>query len=123
MKKAAEGIKYLVKQGILRDENGNSESGDPKKIAVFLRENPALDKKVIGEYLSKRFSPEIDSTDPVQILNHFVETFDFKNMRIDQALRLYLETFRLPGESAQIELLVDKFARNWHVSLLQCKIL
>ena len=38
-------------------------------------------------------------------------------MRIDEALRLYLETFRLPGESPLISLLMEHFAEHWHVSL------
>jgi len=44
-------------------------------------------------------------------------SFDFTDMRIDEALRLYLETFRLPGESPLISLLMEHFAEHWHVSL------
>lgn len=38
-------------------------------------------------------------------------------MRIDEALRLYLEQFRLPGESPLISLLMEHFADHWHVSI------
>lgn len=37
-------------------------------------------------------------------------------MRIDDALRLYLESFRLPGESPLILEVLQKFADHWHVS-------
>lgn len=46
-----------------------------------------------------------------------LRSFDFNDMRIDEALRLYLETFRLPGESPLISLLMEHFAEHWHVSL------
>jgi len=44
-------------------------------------------------------------------------SFDFTDTRIDEALRLYLETFRLPGESPLILLIMEHFAEHWHVSL------
>lgn len=43
-------------------------------------------------------------------------SFDFTNTRIDVALRMYLEAFRLPGESPLISLLMEQFADHWHVS-------
>lgn len=79
----------------------------------FLRENPGLDKKMIGEYISGRAN--------MQILEAFVKMFDFIDLRIDEALRLYLETFRLPGEAPLISLLMEHFAEHWHVSNLFTK--
>lgn len=43
-------------------------------------------------------------------------SFNFGNTRIDEALRMYLETFRLPGEAPLISLLMEHFAEHWHVS-------
>ena len=37
-------------------------------------------------------------------------TFEFRGKRIDEALRLLLESFRLPGESQQIERVMETFA-------------
>ena len=37
-------------------------------------------------------------------------------MRIDEALRLYLENFRLPGEAPVISWIMEHFAEHWHVS-------
>ncbi|KAI8128990.1 Golgi-specific brefeldin A-resistance guanine nucleotide exchange factor 1 [Lucilia cuprina] len=98
------GIQFLQENGILNPQL------DPMEVALFLRENPGLDKKMIGEYISKK--KNVDS----KILMNFVESFDFNGLRVDQALRLYLETFRLPGEAPLIFLVLEHFAPNdhWH---------
>lgn len=95
----------------LQDNNILNVQLDPMEVALFLRENPGLDKKMIGEYISKK--KNVDS----KILMNFVESFDFHGLRVDQALRLYLETFRLPGEAPLIFLVLEHFADHWHVSL------
>lgn len=102
-----EGIAKLTEHGLLGGSPGNP---DPEKVAKLLKENPGLDKKAIGEYISKKENKNI--------LNCFVHSFDLRNTRVDQALRLYLESFRLPGEAPLISLLLEKFAEHWHVSLL-----
>ncbi|XP_065369884.1 Golgi-specific brefeldin A-resistance guanine nucleotide exchange factor 1 [Calliphora vicina] len=96
------GIQFLQENGILNAQL------DPMEVALFLRENPGLDKKMIGEYISKK--KNVDS----KILMNFVESFDFNGLRVDQALRLYLETFRLPGEAPLIFLVLEHFADHWH---------
>lgn len=103
-KKAEKGIQYLQENGMLNTVL------DPKQVAQFLRENSKLDKQQIGEYVSKKKNVES------KILEHFVKSFDFANMRIDSALRIYLETFRLPGEAPLISLVLEHFADHWHVS-------
>ncbi|KAL2742703.1 Golgi-specific brefeldin A-resistance guanine nucleotide exchange factor 1 isoform X1 [Vespula maculifrons] len=100
-----EGITKLTEHGLLGGSPGHP---DPEKVAKLLRENPGLDKKAIGEYISKKENKNI--------LNCFVHNFDLRNTRIDQALRLYLESFRLPGEAPLISLLLEKFAEHWHDS-------
>lgn len=101
--KPKKGIQFLQEHGILKSEL------DPDEVVHFLRENPNLDKKMIGEYISSRNN--------LQVLEVFVKSFDFTEMRIDEALRLYLETFRLPGEAPLISLLMEHFAEHWHVSI------
>ncbi|XP_054008393.1 Golgi-specific brefeldin A-resistance guanine nucleotide exchange factor 1 [Hylaeus anthracinus] len=100
-----EGIAKLTEHNLLGGSPGNP---DPEKVAKFLKENPGLDKKAIGEYISKKENKNV--------LNCFVHNFDLRNTRIDQALRLYLESFRLPGEAPLISLLLEKFAEHWHDS-------
>lgn len=43
-------------------------------------------------------------------------SFNFAGKRIDEALREYLEAFRLPGESPLIAHFMEHFAANWHTS-------
>lgn len=102
--RADKGIQYLQENGML------SPVLDPREVASFLRNNPGLDKNQIGEYVSKRKNVEN------KILEHFVKSFDFSNLRIDAALRMYLETFRLPGEAPLISLVMEHFSDHWHVS-------
>ena len=45
-------------------------------------------------------------------------SFNFDETRIDEALRMYLESFRLPGEAPIISYLMEHFADHWHVSTL-----
>lgn len=79
-----------------------------KQLIEYLKETLALDKKIIGEYLTKRNNTEI--------LEQFVESFSFTNLRIDEALRMFLETFRLPGEAPLIFKVLENFAKHWRAS-------
>ncbi|VVC93121.1 unnamed protein product [Leptidea sinapis] len=68
---------------------------------------------MIGEYICKR-SSRGEEEDGVSVLTAFANSFEYQALRIDQALRLYLETFRLPGEAPLIFLVMEKFAERWH---------
>ncbi|XP_059214826.1 Golgi-specific brefeldin A-resistance guanine nucleotide exchange factor 1 isoform X2 [Centropristis striata] len=98
--KPKKGIQFLQEKGLLSNPLDNSQ------VAQWLRENPRLDKKMIGEYISDRKNMEL--------LDSFVNTFTFQGLRIDEALRLYLEAFRLPGEAPVIQRLLETFTDNWH---------
>lgn len=98
------GIQFLQENNYLKAEL------DPVEVAQFLRGNSGLDKKQIGEFISKKKNVDLG------ILEKFVESYDFTGMRIDIALRQYLETFRLPGEAPLIFLVMEHFADHWHVS-------
>jgi brefeldin A-resistance guanine nucleotide exchange factor 1 len=93
-------------------KDNNIFSNDPdvymKQLIKYLKETPALDKKMIGEYLSNRKHNAI--------LEEFIKSFVFSNLRIDEALRLFLETFRLPGEAPLISTIMEHFARHWRNS-------
>ncbi|XP_032397828.1 Golgi-specific brefeldin A-resistance guanine nucleotide exchange factor 1 isoform X2 [Etheostoma spectabile] len=98
--KPRKGIQFLQEKGLLSNPIDNNQ------VAQWLRENPRLDKKMIGEYISDRKNMEL--------LDSFVNTFTFQGLRIDEALRLYLEAFRLPGEAPVIQRLLETFTDNWH---------
>lgn len=95
----------------LQENNYLNPQLDPEEVAHFLRTNSSLDKKMIGEYISKKKNVES------KILENFVKSFNFADIRIDKALRQYLETFRLPGEAPLIFLVMEHFADHWHVSV------
>lgn len=73
-------------------------------IALFLHENPYLDKTQIGVFLGKNAKLNGD------VLNEYISRFDFKCMRMDEALRLFLESFVLRGEAQTIERIIEKFS-------------
>ncbi|KAK6273406.1 hypothetical protein POUND7_010489 [Theobroma cacao] len=84
-----------------------SDPPNPKAFAFFFRFTPGLDKNMIGEYLG----------DPdefhLEVLKEFTGAFEFKGMILDSALRTYLETFRLPGESQKIQRILEVFSERF----------
>ncbi|KAJ3127915.1 GDP/GTP exchange factor for ARF [Nowakowskiella sp. JEL0407] len=72
-------------------------------LAKLLKTTTRISKQALGDFLSK--------PDNVEVLNEFMELFLFDGKRIDEALRMLLESFRLPGESQQIERIMLKFAK------------
>nr|XP_039272742.1 Golgi-specific brefeldin A-resistance guanine nucleotide exchange factor 1-like isoform X2 [Styela clava] len=97
--KPKKGVSFLQEQGLL------AMPMDTREVVLWLRENPGLDKKMIGEFISDRRNPEI--------LESFVRTFKFEGLRVDESLRLYLEAFRLPGEAPVIQRLIEAFSGFW----------
>jgi brefeldin A-resistance guanine nucleotide exchange factor 1 len=93
------GITFLAQHGIIDGED-NAQS-----IARFLKGTSRVDKKLLGEYISKKQNGEI--------LKAFMGMFDFTGKRVDEALREMLETFRLPGESQLIERIVVEFSEKY----------
>ncbi|KAJ3227008.1 GDP/GTP exchange factor for ARF [Clydaea vesicula] len=98
-----EGINFLQTHGFL------PTPVDPKSLAYVLKNTPKISKALLGDYISKR--------DNIEILKAFISDFEFKGKRIDEALRLMLESFRLPGESALIERIMEVFAETYHKSI------
>ena len=67
-----------------------------------------LDKKEIGEFLSKLKPYNND------VRQAYVETFDFTGKSFVDALREFLNSFRLPGESMLIERLFSTWAARFY---------
>ena len=61
--------------------------------------------RVLGEFLAKPSNSDL--------LRYFIDLFDFTDLRVDEALRILLKAFRLPGESQQIERVVELFAQRY----------
>ncbi|TXG61369.1 hypothetical protein EZV62_012732 [Acer yangbiense] len=85
-----------------------SDPPDPKALAFFFRYTPGLDKSMIGDYLGDPDEFQI------QVLKEFTRTFEFVGMILDNALRTYLETFRLPGESQKIQRILEAFSERFY---------
>ncbi|KAG1642506.1 hypothetical protein G6F44_004767 [Rhizopus delemar] len=98
--KPKKGIAFLSEHGFL----GNS---DPRDIAIFLLNTDSLNKTVIGEYLGEH------EAENVAIMHAFVDEMDFSDMNFTDALRSFLQTFRLPGESQKIDRFMLKFAERY----------
>lgn len=93
------GIAFLATQGIIENPD------DAHSVAKFLRGTTRISKSVLGDFLSKKPNE--------QILEAFLDRFDFSGKRVDEALRDLLNSFRLPGESPLIERIVTVFSTKY----------
>ncbi|XP_063968958.1 Golgi-specific brefeldin A-resistance guanine nucleotide exchange factor 1-like [Lytechinus pictus] len=98
--KPSKGIAFLQENGLLPNPS------DPRAIAAFIKDNPHVDKKQVGDYISSKKN--------AKILEPYLDLFGFANTRVDEALRMLLEAFRLPGEAPVIQHLLECFAEKWH---------
>lgn len=98
--KSKRGIKLLLSEGFI-------SSNSPTEIAAFLSGNERLDKAMLGEYLGE------GDADNVAIMHAFVDNMDFDKRRFVDALRQFLQSFRLPGESQKIDRFMLKFAERY----------
>ena len=96
------GLAYLQEKGVVEN------AADPLCVAKFLQGTSRINKRVLGDFLSKKGNEAI--------LDAFMGSYDFTGKRVDEALRVLLESFRLPGESALIERIVSSFAEKYCAS-------
>lgn len=89
-------VDYLIKQSNIPTTG----------IAGFLFKTTELDRTRLGEFLS------MESNE--QLLKGFVARFSFHDVRIDEALRTFLLSIRLPTEANASEQLLRTFAVQWH---------
>jgi len=98
--KPKRGIKLLIERGFIASDS-------PQDIAQFLLQEDRLDKAQIGEYLGEGEPKNIE------IMHAFVDTMDFTKKRFVDALRQFLQSFRLPGEAQKIDRFMLKFANQY----------
>lgn len=95
------GIQALVNSGFIKSKS-------PAHIAEFLlKNNDSLDKRMIGEYLGE------GDEENVATMHAFVDMMDFSRRRFTDALRNFLQSFRLPGEAQKIDRFMLKFAERY----------
>ncbi|GAB4835509.1 hypothetical protein Ancab_000418 [Ancistrocladus abbreviatus] len=97
------GFKHLQGLHLLPEEL------DPHIVACFFRHTAGLDKNLVGDFLGNH------DQFCVEVLHEFARTFDFKDMSLDTALRIFLETFKLPGESQKIQRVLEAFSESYYL--------
>eukprot|EP00002_Diphylleia_rotans_P026961 TRINITY_DN5399_c0_g2_i1.p1 TRINITY_DN5399_c0_g2~~TRINITY_DN5399_c0_g2_i1.p1 ORF type:complete len:1189 (+),score=232.70 TRINITY_DN5399_c0_g2_i1:1205-4771(+) len=96
------GIKYLQDNKVLPTPLCHTS------VAEFLRNTPALTKDAIGLYLGE------PGDENIGIMKKYIETFDFAGMSFDSSLRMFLESFRLPGEAQKIDRIMEAFSERFY---------
>ncbi|KAK2432201.1 SEC7 guanine nucleotide exchange family protein [Trifolium repens] len=98
-RKPSKGIEFLI---------SNKKIGSsPEEVALFLKNTVGLDEAKIGDYLGERedFS--------LKVMHAYVDSFNFKGMDFGEAIRFFLQGFRLPGEAQKIDRIMEKFAERF----------
>lgn len=98
-KKPKDGVAFLEKEQLIDTESPKARA---RSIAHFLKESPLVDKRLLGDYISRQENGEI--------LTEFMDLFDFRDIDVAEAMRALCEAFRLPGEAQQIARVTETFA-------------
>ena len=99
--KPAIGIKYLHEAGHLNSSNHD-------EVAAFLKTTPGIDKTALGDFFGARKEPNLS------IFHEFVQLFEYKGLGLVDAIRLFLTSFRLPGEGQTVDRMMQKFAEKFY---------
>ncbi|KAL8143690.1 hypothetical protein V2J09_016722 [Rumex salicifolius] len=98
-RKPSKGIEFLIKTKKI----GSS----PEEVANFLKNATVLNPAMIGDYLGER------EDFPLKVMHAYVDSFEFEKMDFGEALRFFLQGFRLPGEAQKIDRIMEKFAERY----------
>ena len=106
-----DGLKFFIENGVVEL--------DAKDMARFLYENSEeLDKTQIGEVLGKEIDAAFVKGEDVdadkggsgfylRVLYHYVDNMEFTGLMFDDAIRIFLSGFRLPGEAQKVSLIAQ----------------
>jgi hypothetical protein len=83
-------------------------SNDAATVANLLFRNPELNRSQLGAYLSSR--------EQKHVMKAYCERFRLAGIRIEDALRVFLGSLRLPNDYAAAEYLLSVFASQWLLS-------
>ncbi|KAI3851641.1 hypothetical protein MKW92_012998 [Papaver armeniacum] len=98
-RKPKKGIDFLI--------NAKKVGESPEEIAAFLKSASGLNKTLIGDYIGER------EDIPLKVMHAYVDSFEFQGMDFDEAIRVFLQGFRLPGEAQKIDRIMEKFAERF----------
>ncbi|KAI9295379.1 Sec7-domain-containing protein [Neoconidiobolus thromboides FSU 785] len=96
------GLDYLIEHGLLPPKDSPTFN---RLASRFLLTTSGINKKELGEFVSKKSNFEL--------LKVFISEFNFTNKRIDEAMREFLEAFRLPGEAQLIARIFEEFSEHY----------
>lgn len=85
-KRPVKGMKTLISSGLV--------ANSPEAVAKFICEEPGLSRSAVGDFFG-----EADEFSQ-QVLQTYSANFDFTDASLDQSLRLFLLSFRIPGTPA-----------------------
>lgn len=72
--KPKKGLAFLEEKGLISTEQSATSASRNRSLAVFLKKSPRLDKKLLGEYISK-----VENAD---VLKEFISLYDFREVRV-----------------------------------------
>ncbi|KAF8897505.1 sec7 guanine nucleotide exchange factor [Infundibulicybe gibba] len=98
--KPKRGVQFFLESGFIPRK-------EPEDIAKFLLSTDGLSKAMIGEYLGE------GDDENIAIMHAFIDYLDFKDLPFVDALRVLLQSFRLPGEAQKIDRFMLKFAERY----------
>ncbi|KAH9603398.1 hypothetical protein KSS87_005352 [Heliosperma pusillum] len=98
-RKPSKGIDFIIKT--------KKVVGSPEAVASFLKNTAGLNPTAIGDYLGERdeFS--------LKVMHAYVDGFNFEKMDFGEAIRYFLQGFKLPGEAQKIDRIMEKFAERY----------
>lgn len=115
--KPSQAINFLLENKIL------SNPVTPQDVASLLRNGIVLglEKAKVGEYLGNAGKSPVAGKSPPDwerdwfhrdVLNEYCTSFHFKDHSLLDCLRMFLSSFRLPGEAQQIDRILQAFAET-----------
>jgi len=106
------GVEFIQDNGLVHKVQGD-DSGNARRVAIFLKHTRGLNKEQIGKVLGG------ESPQHILILKNFFVQFDLSVYGptikgLERALRSVFESFKPPGESQKIERIVETFADKFN---------
>lgn len=100
-RKPKDGVKFILESGLL------PTPADPTRFAAFFRSNKWISKTKLGEFLGEADEFNIDC------LKAFIALNNYSGRKFVDAVRDFLQSFRIPGEAQKIERIMDLFSKDY----------
>ncbi|KAG7388423.1 G-box binding factor [Phytophthora boehmeriae] len=86
----------------------------PESVASFLLHTPGLNKTLIGDYIGD--GPIEKYPFNAAVRDAYVAMIDFRSAEtLDDAVRMFLAKFRLPGEAQKIDRMMEAFSKQFYL--------